>query len=386
MYINSKDKPKSVEGLWAQFEAFKPKIHEILPNNYNLVHLSKADKILDEIDMGFQKLQNIQSHLEEDTAEESVSSQDATKQTVSKSAIAEKNHKGQILVFIPIGIPGMGKTTFLNLLKKLLEEKGCAITIISSDDIRKVHTDEIMSRNPKMQRQVAFEKAAKGAKKQFFEEVESAIKKSNTLPQGTHIIFLDKNHPPNIIASTIQEFHKPEYKPKYRIRVVILKPQCAKPLKVGSKSYPFSLNFFLTCVKRAIGREDHPTLMGSDVERAGVLFSFMNLYKDFLSIDDYYLSCVGANYLMELPFTHEDPNFEESLPPTLIQSIKDVFRGLRGFEQDPDKLAVFLNELDKANIELKNPDKDELYKKCVESLNTCFGLFNLDAKSVAPSK
>jgi len=122
--------------------------------------------------------------------------------------------------------------------------------------------------------------------------------------------------------------------------------------------------------------------MGSDVERAGVLFSFLNLYKDF-DITDYYLKAVGANFLMELPFTNEDPEVEKSLPPTLIQSVKNVFRGLRGFDQDAEKLAVFLDELNKSGIEFKNPDPDQLYTQSVECLNKCFQLFNLNQNEVA---
>lgn len=44
---------------------------------------------------------------------------------------------------IPMGIPGMGKSTFCNnVLKEYLEKKGMTLDIISSDKVRKKVMDE----------------------------------------------------------------------------------------------------------------------------------------------------------------------------------------------------------------------------------------------------
>lgn len=265
-YINSKDKEKSLELLWNNHKKFIESINQLLPNNYQEVQLSKPDKILEEVDLAFEKLKNIQSTLK---IEPNVP---AESDPGTKPALVQKESKSkskQVLAFIPIGIPGMGKTTFLTLLKQLLEEKGCAITIISSDKIRKKHLEEAMERTPDMTEQRAFEKSAKPAKKEFFEEVEKAIARTATLQQKTHIIFLDKNHPPNIIDETIESFQKPKYKTKYRMRTVVLKPSCATEFHMKTTTFPFSLTFLLTCIRRAVDRHEHETLKGTDLKIAG---------------------------------------------------------------------------------------------------------------------
>jgi len=369
-YIHSKDKQRSVELLWDKYEKFKESIHQSLPNNYHIVHLPKPDKILSEIDMAFEKLRNFQANLNLEHFELETETSKEIKEEETK-----KKLKGKILVFIPIGIPGMGKTTFLSILKKLLEEKGCAITIISSDIIRKRHMDAVLKGEPSITEKKAFEKTAKPAKIEFFNEVENAISRTKALNQ-THIIFLDKNHPPNIIQETIRFFEKPKYLNEYDIRTVILKPVCSRHFRTNSNvTYPFSLTFLLTCMKRAMARTNHETLQGDDLKVASVLIAFFNLYKNFTASEGYF-KAEGAHFLMELPFTHEDVEIEKSIPQTLVLSFNNILQHLTNFEPDIEKVAIFLSEYSKLSIELKNPDPELLYQKSLENLNQCFQLFS----------
>jgi len=374
MFVQSKDKQRSVENLWKNFEQFKEKIHQILPNNYHIVHLSKPDKIKSEIDMAFEKLGNFQANLNLESNAEQVT--DAAKDNKdSNLEEASKKSKSQILVFIPIGIPGMGKTTFLNILKKLLEEKGCAISIISSDVIRKNLIEETLQKEPHISESKAFEKTAKFAKTRFFDDVEKAILKTKTLTQKTHIVFLDKNHPPSIIKDTIEFFEKPKFLNKFDIRTVVIKPSCHETFRTNSHVFPFSLTFFFTCLRRAIGRDNHETLKGGDLNVSKVLISFLNSYKDFKPTENYFRS-LGAQFVMELPFTHEDPEVEKAFPKTLVMSLSNALQSIVGFDPDLEKVAVFLEEFSKLTIELKNPDPELLYQKSLENLNKCFQLFN----------
>jgi adenylylsulfate kinase-like enzyme len=54
-----------------------------------------------------------------------------------------------VIVIIPVGIPGMGKSTFGETqLKPLLEQQGYSFTSISNDKIRKALMDRYQNENP----------------------------------------------------------------------------------------------------------------------------------------------------------------------------------------------------------------------------------------------
>jgi len=51
--------------------------------------------------------------------------------------------KKSLTIIVPIGMPGMGKTTYLKVLKNVIENKfSGSLDVISSDKIRKECMDE----------------------------------------------------------------------------------------------------------------------------------------------------------------------------------------------------------------------------------------------------
>jgi len=67
---------------------------------------------------------------------------------------AEKN---QLLVVIPLGIPGMGKTTFVHILRQLLHLNQWEFKVLSGDEMRSNMMDEWMQRNKSKDEQKAFD-------------------------------------------------------------------------------------------------------------------------------------------------------------------------------------------------------------------------------------
>ena len=67
--------------------------------------------------------------------------------------------KRQVFVIIPVGLPGMGKTTFINSQMKdfFNQTDSCKFLSISSDSIRKQTIDDYLEKNPKHDITIAFE-------------------------------------------------------------------------------------------------------------------------------------------------------------------------------------------------------------------------------------
>lgn len=54
-----------------------------------------------------------------------------------------QNTKKSLTIIVPIGIPGMGKTTYLKVLKNVVENKFMgSLEVVSSDKIRKECMDD----------------------------------------------------------------------------------------------------------------------------------------------------------------------------------------------------------------------------------------------------
>jgi len=65
--------------------------------------------------------------------------------------------KKQVLVFIPLGIPGMGKTTFVHILRQLLTLNNWEFKVLSGDEMRSTMMNEWMQTNNSKDEQRAFD-------------------------------------------------------------------------------------------------------------------------------------------------------------------------------------------------------------------------------------
>jgi len=56
-----------------------------------------------------------------------------------------------LIVFVPIGVPGMGKSTFVNYFKEVVEKnEDSSFEIVSSDDLRKKTIDDLKAKQPQL--------------------------------------------------------------------------------------------------------------------------------------------------------------------------------------------------------------------------------------------
>jgi len=352
LYIQSKDKENALKTLWSTVDNFVNKLESAFPNNYEKIDLVRPEKLLDHIESAFDKLRALGC----------------------KKPTSQDSNRKKILAIVPIGIPGMGKTTLIRELKKILEEKNCVISVISQDLLRKFIMDDLARKNRGLPESEIWKRATQLVKKRFFEEVEKAIYKTSELNTDYHLIFLDKGHPPMIIEETIQFFKSPEYALDYDIKVIVVRPD-TPPYRMsdGDTFYPFSLNFLFTCIQRALSR-DHETLTGDDEKKVGVVINFYNFYRNFRMRDER-LRNFGANYILKLPFTNEDPKNETMYPKNLIHSIETLLSEALKGDAEPDKVGKFLKVFKKSQIKIVDPPVELLHKKTLEFLNLCFNLF-----------
>eukprot|EP00361_Fabrea_salina_P001476 CAMPEP_0202430446 /NCGR_PEP_ID=MMETSP1345-20130828/3886_1 /ASSEMBLY_ACC=CAM_ASM_000843 /TAXON_ID=342563 /ORGANISM="Fabrea Fabrea salina" /LENGTH=1162 /DNA_ID=CAMNT_0049041933 /DNA_START=84 /DNA_END=3572 /DNA_ORIENTATION=+ len=230
------------------------------------------------------------------------------------------NHSQNLLyVVLPIGIPAMGKSFLINSL--LREQLGCSFSVVSSDKVRAKCMEEYMQRNQKADKKTAFEKTAKPARKQFFQQVAAALV-SNHYP---HIVFLDKNHPPNAIDFTLNEVRK--NKPsQVNLKFVMLTPYCRDPFVLNMDSefqqvYPFSLSMLVQCLLRARDRDLHETLDGDVYHKMAVVLMMFQLYQGF-TLD--HLS-EGFDFRVEVPFTDEDHRVNPDLKD-MVENVLNCFK------------------------------------------------------------
>lgn len=113
------------------------------------------------------------------------------------------------MTILPFGIVGSGKSTFLKTLTQIVKKLDWSISSISSDALRKELVDKYREKFPDIAEKEAFDKTAKSAGAEFNRRLEKLI---NDAGKGSHkpvhIIFIDKNHPPNAIDRTVKTINE----------------------------------------------------------------------------------------------------------------------------------------------------------------------------------
>jgi hypothetical protein len=247
-------------------------------------------------------------------------------QTSQKASQRKKaNSKNNLIILLPVGIPGMGKSTMLKQIKIVSEERNCSFRVLSNDETRRKLMDELQkkNKNKKVSHEELFEKTTKKTRDQFFKDLRAMIDQVSYMQEQDHIIFLDKNHPPQALDSTMTELQHISV-PNVEIKVVAVIPLCYKNLRVHNKEYPFSENFVLNCMSRAIKREGHQTLIGEPLKILNVVTMFVQQFKDF-KFKGPSLSKLNIDYYIELPFTIESKEADEMEIPTCLS---DALRAL----------------------------------------------------------
>lgn len=117
----------------------------------------------------------------------------------------EKDEK-LILVVLPLTLPGCGKSSLISLASSKLTSDSCECISISSETIRL----KVLKKFSTMPTEFAQKKSLPNYNKIFVEELrilcinrlDSLLKCAIKSYKRTHIIFIDKNHPPDAIRKS----------------------------------------------------------------------------------------------------------------------------------------------------------------------------------------
>ena len=209
-----------------------------------------------------------------------------TIQKIKKQDSNEECRRNQLVVIIPMGIPGMGKSTAKKIMKSLLEEKGISFYSLSSDEIRKKEFDDYEKNNVILDynRNEVYKATSSTSSQKFFEGLKSILNMIGNGNNKRNVFFLDKNHTPNIIGTTTN-YLKNHCPLSVNMKIIALLPNCDDIyFKHGEHlnyEYPFSLQFFLICLNRCLNRETHETLMGDALHIFKVVLKFFNMFRGF---------------------------------------------------------------------------------------------------------
>ena len=104
---------------------------------------------------------------------------------------------------------GSGKSTFLKTLTQIVKKLDWSISSISSDALRKELVDQYREKFPDIAEKEAFDKTAKSAGAEFNRRLEKLINDAGKAAhKPVHVIFIDKNHPPNAIDRTVKTINE----------------------------------------------------------------------------------------------------------------------------------------------------------------------------------
>jgi hypothetical protein len=104
----------------------------------------------------------------------------------------------------------MGKTYFIDQsLKPYAKSQNTSLEIISSDKLRRALVDRYLQEYPGRSEEEAMSNTASSTSKKFMNKIVDELRRG--IEQNTNkkqIIYLDKNHPPNIIQKTTDTIRK----------------------------------------------------------------------------------------------------------------------------------------------------------------------------------
>ncbi|CAG9316924.1 unnamed protein product [Blepharisma stoltei] len=218
-------------------------------------------------------------------------------------------------IIVPMGIPCMGKASFLAALQRYSDENGIVLKTICSDDIRNRCMSEYMKKRRNYDREKAFRKTHNSSRTTFFDQLKNATMSNSHEKQ---IIFLDKNHPPKSIMCTLQEIKAVEA--YSNLKLIALVPECREPLIIQLRNkkkntYEISLSMLIQCLLRVRDRKQHDIINGKLFHRLSIVLMMYQMYQN-VKFEDYLST--GFSYIMRIPFTDEssweiDPNLTESI-------------------------------------------------------------------------
>lgn len=240
----------------------------------------------------------------------------------------EEPSKKEIVVLVPMTIPGTGKTFFVDQLKDILSKTNIAFNSISSDAIRRRIMNDLKS-SRRINEDKAFQQSSKEAAYQFEEDL-MQIFESLSRKNIKSLAYLDKNHPPNALNRVFEPIRTSLSNLRdikdLNVKYVALLPDCQPFVISERKSVPFSLSYFIQCYVRIKHRRDHPTLNGNNPNLISILVMFMNNFTNFDVGEQNLMMHYKFNKVIKLPFV--DDFYEGLIPDELVECAKEFFDSL----------------------------------------------------------
>jgi len=295
-------------------------------------------------------------------------------QSQSQRSQNQNPTKKNILVFIPIGLPAMGKTSYIKHFSEIIKEKGFGFHVLCSDEIRKKIMDALRAKHPSICHQEAYDTTGQEAEAKFFESLEDSIVNGSRQNREIEVIFMDKNHPPEEIKRLINFLREDRFKQDYNIKIVIIRPSCVKNYLIESNAFPFSLSLLMKCLRRAIDRKNHETLVGEKEKMVRVLLFFFKSYTNFGTESSHFES-IGADLVVKLPFTDEDEETEKKLHDQIAAKLNEALEYVEGFTGDPIRNQEFLDAFEKIEEQVRDPDDEVMMKASKKNVEKSLQLF-----------
>lgn len=295
---------------------------------------------------------------------------------------SETSFNKRIVVFLPISVPGSGKSYLMSHFKAQLKEKyNGELHVISSDVLRKNLMDAALAREPTLSKDELFSKTSKRALHHFNEEL---IKLLKTISQNgskeLNFLFIDKNNLPNALPKVLENLEDKCSSLFDQWRFVALYPESFKPHFVSNKlKYPFSLNFMMNCLQRVQSRKEcHETLNGQGYKSANILFSFINAYRNFSLDSQYIINEYHMHSAIKMPMTLENKESNEQFDQELIDLFNEIIREDNprfDTEKNKQKVEKFLEVFEAKNIVFQQVSLENI-KIFLEGLvDHCYDLF-----------
>ena len=264
-----------------------------------------------------------------------------------------------VYIIVPMGIPGMGKSTLVSAFRDLLKKYDASLDVISSDETRAECMERLAKQNKSLTPDQLFEKTGKDAAELFKQRLSTLIANAHKKRETNVFIFIDKNHPPNALKGTFELINSNGS--HLNKRVVCLTPITQEKYTIHEKKwYPFSLEFFLNCFKRVQDRKEHPTLTGSGLKSAAVMFMFFDWYER-INLNDESIKKNGFDLSLRIPFVRSDRPRADQFPQKLREKVEAVLKiSEKDKERREEAIKEFIAEFEKSDINFEFPKKSEI--------------------------
>ena len=252
----------------------------------------------------------------------------------------EISHK-LILVVLPLTLPGCGKSSLIGLSCSKLSSESCLCSVISSEAIRV----EALKKYSAMPLEFAHKKSTPDYNKEFNNQlskllcnIESLLNTPLEDPKMVHVIFFDKNHPPDALGKSIMYFFaifrlcKNMKIPKNTIlKIGGLYPQCKTHIKDKVSEFPFSYSYLISSTLKGLKKKDASgTLLGKPMGHIlAVTVKFVKLFLGFSFKKDF-MKHFGVDELIEY-FSEPEPEegvITEEIKKGIISIMSYTTKGL----------------------------------------------------------